>query len=210
MIYLPFYFCIYLLYVTLLISAQNGSWVWEIWLILWSISLCFPINLCSQYFVFSVLVLDVEAFERLLGPCMQLMKRNISDYEEQMVKIFGSKQNMKDIRWMPAAARRHRPHQCWLCPPPSRRRREGRGGAATFVLLVICTYKSILNLCDRLCVFVVCGTGVSQSAPARLPDSPTFRRRPSSRPRTLILQRVSISCITHQINEVLSPYLTLT
>lgn len=30
---------------------------------------------------------------------MQLMKRNINDYEEQMLKIFGSKQNMKDIRW---------------------------------------------------------------------------------------------------------------
>lgn len=42
--------------------------------------------------------LDVEAFERLLGPCMQLMKRNINDYEEQMLKIFGSKPNMKDIR----------------------------------------------------------------------------------------------------------------
>lgn len=42
--------------------------------------------------------LDVDAFERLLGPCMQLMKRNINDYEEQMVKIFGSKNNMKDIR----------------------------------------------------------------------------------------------------------------
>lgn len=45
-----------------------------------------------------VSVLDVEAFERLLGPCMQLMKRNIDDYEEQMLKIFGSKPNMKDIR----------------------------------------------------------------------------------------------------------------
>lgn len=42
--------------------------------------------------------LDVEAFERLLGPCMEIMKRNINDYEEQMLKIFGSKQNMKDIR----------------------------------------------------------------------------------------------------------------
>lgn len=45
-----------------------------------------------------VTVLDVEAFERLLGPCMQIMKRNIDDYEEQMIKIFGSKYNMKDIR----------------------------------------------------------------------------------------------------------------
>ncbi|KAJ8923981.1 hypothetical protein NQ315_006757 [Exocentrus adspersus] len=43
-------------------------------------------------------ILDVEAFERLLGPCMEIMKRNITDYEEQMLKIFGSKQNMKDIR----------------------------------------------------------------------------------------------------------------
>lgn len=42
--------------------------------------------------------LDVDAFERLLGPCMQLMKRNINDYEDQMVKIFGSKSNMQDIR----------------------------------------------------------------------------------------------------------------
>ncbi|XP_022920764.1 cAMP-dependent protein kinase type II regulatory subunit [Onthophagus taurus] len=42
--------------------------------------------------------LDVEAFERLLGPCMQLMKRSINDYEEQMLKIFGTKPNMKEIR----------------------------------------------------------------------------------------------------------------
>ncbi|XP_056634662.1 cAMP-dependent protein kinase type II regulatory subunit isoform X1 [Diorhabda sublineata] len=42
--------------------------------------------------------LDVEAFERLLGPCMEIMKRNITDYEEQMLKIFGSKQNIRDIR----------------------------------------------------------------------------------------------------------------
>lgn len=42
--------------------------------------------------------LDVEAFERLLGPCMEIMKRNINDYEEQMLKIFGSKQDIKDIR----------------------------------------------------------------------------------------------------------------
>jgi hypothetical protein len=44
------------------------------------------------------LVIDVEAFERLLGPCMDLMKRNIDDYESQLVKIFGSKTNIADIR----------------------------------------------------------------------------------------------------------------
>ncbi|KAH0947626.1 hypothetical protein HN011_004400 [Eciton burchellii] len=42
--------------------------------------------------------LDVEAFERLLGPCMEVMKRNIEDYEDQLVKIFGSKNNISDIR----------------------------------------------------------------------------------------------------------------
>lgn len=47
---------------------------------------------------FLLAVLDVEAFERLLGPCMDIMKRNIDDYEEQLVKIFGSKSNITDIR----------------------------------------------------------------------------------------------------------------
>uniref|UniRef100_A0A6M2DE92 cAMP-dependent protein kinase type II regulatory subunit n=1 Tax=Xenopsylla cheopis TaxID=163159 RepID=A0A6M2DE92_XENCH len=42
--------------------------------------------------------LDVEAFERLLGPCMDLMKRNIDDYEDQLLKIFGSKTNISDVR----------------------------------------------------------------------------------------------------------------
>lgn len=42
--------------------------------------------------------LDVEAFERLLGPCMQIMQRNIGDYEDQLVRIFGSKTNITDIR----------------------------------------------------------------------------------------------------------------
>ncbi|XP_015518685.1 cAMP-dependent protein kinase type II regulatory subunit isoform X1 [Neodiprion lecontei] len=42
--------------------------------------------------------LDVEAFERLLGPCMELMKRNIEDYEDQLIKIFGSKTNISDVR----------------------------------------------------------------------------------------------------------------
>uniref|UniRef100_A0A8D8RHC7 cAMP-dependent protein kinase type II regulatory subunit n=1 Tax=Cacopsylla melanoneura TaxID=428564 RepID=A0A8D8RHC7_9HEMI len=42
--------------------------------------------------------LDVETFERLLGPCMEVLKRNINDYESQLVKIFGSKYNISDIR----------------------------------------------------------------------------------------------------------------
>jgi hypothetical protein len=51
-----------------------------------------------SYLVVALTVLDVEAFERLLGPCMEVMKRNIEDYEDQLVKIFGSKNNISDIR----------------------------------------------------------------------------------------------------------------
>jgi len=42
--------------------------------------------------------LDVDAFERLLGPCMQIMKRNIDDYEGQLEKTFGFKINITDMR----------------------------------------------------------------------------------------------------------------
>jgi len=42
--------------------------------------------------------LDVDAFERLLGPCMEIMKRNVQDYEQQLVSIFGSKSEITDIR----------------------------------------------------------------------------------------------------------------
>ncbi|XP_065829710.1 cAMP-dependent protein kinase type II regulatory subunit-like isoform X2 [Oscarella lobularis] len=38
----------------------------------------------------SCAVLDVEAFERLLGPCMEIMKRNFEHYEQQLVDLFGS------------------------------------------------------------------------------------------------------------------------
>ena len=40
----------------------------------------------------------MEAFERLLGPCMDLMKRNIVDYETELLRIFGSKANISDVR----------------------------------------------------------------------------------------------------------------
>lgn len=35
----------------------------------------------------TVAALDVMAFERLLGPCMDIMKRSIDDYEEQLRKL---------------------------------------------------------------------------------------------------------------------------
>lgn len=40
--------------------------------------------------------MDVLAFERLLGPCMDIMKRNISHYQEQLVKMFGSSMDLAD------------------------------------------------------------------------------------------------------------------
>ena len=51
----------------------------------------------NESFVF-LIVLDVQAFERLLGPCMDLMKRGIDDYESQLVQIFGDKANISDLR----------------------------------------------------------------------------------------------------------------
>lgn len=49
-------------------------------------------------FFYSFAVLDVEAFERLMGPCMNIMKRRVDDYEDQLIRIFGSRVNMSDIR----------------------------------------------------------------------------------------------------------------
>jgi len=43
-------------------------------------------------------VLDVLAFERLLGNCMNIMKRNIEQYESQLVEVFGGKANVSDLR----------------------------------------------------------------------------------------------------------------
>ncbi|XP_028262398.1 protein kinase, cAMP-dependent, regulatory, type II, alpha, B isoform X3 [Parambassis ranga] len=41
------------------------------------------------------LVIDIQAFERLLGPCMDIMKRNISQYEDQLVALFGTSDDLK-------------------------------------------------------------------------------------------------------------------
>ena len=35
-------------------------------------------------------LMDVHAFERLLGPCMDVLKRNIDEYEDQLAAIFGN------------------------------------------------------------------------------------------------------------------------
>uniref|UniRef100_A0A8C4P0H1 cAMP-dependent protein kinase type II-alpha regulatory subunit n=1 Tax=Dicentrarchus labrax TaxID=13489 RepID=A0A8C4P0H1_DICLA len=43
-----------------------------------------------------LLVIDVQAFERLLGSCKEIMKRNIAHYEEQLVALFGSSMDLRD------------------------------------------------------------------------------------------------------------------
>uniref|UniRef100_A0A4X2KNT7 Protein kinase cAMP-dependent type II regulatory subunit beta n=1 Tax=Vombatus ursinus TaxID=29139 RepID=A0A4X2KNT7_VOMUR len=42
------------------------------------------------------LAMDVQAFERLLGPCMEIMKRNIANYKEQLVALFGTNMDIVD------------------------------------------------------------------------------------------------------------------
>ena len=46
-------------------------------------------QLCIVYFS----VLDALAFERLLGPCMEVLKRDTENYKEMLVRAFGSKVN---------------------------------------------------------------------------------------------------------------------
>lgn len=41
-------------------------------------------------------VLDVESFERLLGPCLDIMKRNFDQYKEQLKGVFG--ENIPELR----------------------------------------------------------------------------------------------------------------
>ena len=41
-------------------------------------------------------ILKVGAFERLLGPCMDIMKRNFQHYEEQLMQLFGTTLDITD------------------------------------------------------------------------------------------------------------------
>ena len=43
-------------------------------------------------------VLDVGCFERLLGPCLNIMRRSIEDYEQQLISIFGSIEAVPSFR----------------------------------------------------------------------------------------------------------------
>jgi len=46
----------------------------------------------------SCAVLDIGAFERLLGPCVEIMQRNVSSYESQLTKLFGEQLSLDDLR----------------------------------------------------------------------------------------------------------------
>ncbi|KAF6021181.1 Pka-R2 [Bugula neritina] len=46
----------------------------------------------------SAVFLAVEAFERLLGPCMDIMRRNMVAYDEDMIRAFGGKDKISDLR----------------------------------------------------------------------------------------------------------------
>jgi cAMP-dependent protein kinase regulator len=45
-----------------------------------------------------VSALDVLAFERLLGPCLELMRRNLASYDEDMARAFGGEDQISDLR----------------------------------------------------------------------------------------------------------------
>ena len=47
-------------------------------------------------FVVVFTVLEVGAFERLLGPCKEVMQRNFQHYEEQLMKLFGTTLDISD------------------------------------------------------------------------------------------------------------------
>lgn len=43
-------------------------------------------------------VLDVGSFERLLGPCLNILRRNIDGYEEKLKTVFGSLDKVPELR----------------------------------------------------------------------------------------------------------------
>jgi len=46
----------------------------------------------------SCAVLDIGAFERLLGPCVEIMQRNVTNYESQLTELFGEQLSLDDLR----------------------------------------------------------------------------------------------------------------
>jgi hypothetical protein len=59
--------------------------------------LTISISLSSFSFPSFYAVLEVNAFERLLGPCKNIMKRNAQAYDSQMAAVMGDS-SPQDLR----------------------------------------------------------------------------------------------------------------
>lgn len=70
------------------LCRTSGMLMWELSVQTQCLTFWLSFLLFSGCFLFQVM--DVKAFERLLGPCMDIMKRNIANYEEQLKSLFGS------------------------------------------------------------------------------------------------------------------------
>lgn len=53
------------------------------------------IQCVDKFIFFPFLALDILAFERLLGSCMEVMKRNIGEYEEELKKLGLSNRDLR-------------------------------------------------------------------------------------------------------------------
>ena len=53
------------------------------------------IQCVDKFNFFPFLALDILAFERLLGSCMEVMKRNIGEYEEELKKLGLSNRDLR-------------------------------------------------------------------------------------------------------------------
>lgn len=62
----------------------------------WTPVILTSITRCTFVLLRVSAVIDVQAFERLLGSCKEIMKRNIAHYEEQLVALFGSSMDLRD------------------------------------------------------------------------------------------------------------------
>lgn len=62
----------------------------------WTPVILMSITRCTFVLLRVSAVIDVQAFERLLGSCKEIMKRNIAHYEEQLVALFGSSMDLRD------------------------------------------------------------------------------------------------------------------
>lgn len=73
---------------------ESGSLNTNAFLLLW----IYVVVVSYWYLFHLVTVLKVDSFERLLGPCMDVMKRNIENYEQQLMRLFGTSLDLSELR----------------------------------------------------------------------------------------------------------------